>query len=311
MVPLLLSVVARAALACAVAACATPRPADTPPPGAQPTDAAAAGADIRTADDLLAALETADASISTLRADIRFDRVLVVEGDRQRREGTLYFRNGPRLHEARRLGVPPRAFAVHFDSFLVGNRREQRPDIFIFDGEWLVEILPDERLCEKSRVVGPDEDSDPLAIGQGPFPLPIGQRRADILARYEASLLSQDDGLDPEAAAYLAGGRHYQLRLVPRGPDAADADFTEIRIWYTERTLLPRLARAINADGDVSSVLLINLRTGEDLPPAAFDTSVPGEGWDVQIHEWRRPGRRVPAEDGTGAAAPGDTANSR
>jgi hypothetical protein len=248
------------------------------------------------ADDLLTELEKADAGIRLLHAEVLYDKTFEVAGDRQVRIGELWFVSEP--------GDPPRRrFAVNFTALYVDQRREEDEQVFVFDGEWLVERQPKRKLMIKRQVVPPGQRFDPLRIGEGPLPIPIGQRRDDIKARFEAVLRPAGDGLAPaadaspeeraraEALAREVEGST-QLRLMPRaGTEQAD-DFREIRLWYGRDAggrLLPRMARTVNRSGDVSIVKLINIEVNGPTPaPAAlFDVTAPAEGWDVHVMPWR------------------------
>lgn len=264
--------------------------------------------EFRTADDLLRALERADADLVTLTASVVHDLEAGFEGDRQVRVGTMKFRVDPR-----EPGRPPlRRFAVEFRTLYVGRRVEEDPRLYVFDGTILAEMFPKDRLCIRRQVVGPGEDFDPLRIGQGPLPIPIGQRREEILARFEAELLPADSGLaasDPEKLSgdereqatrltrFVAGTQ--QLRLTPRPGADERADFAEIRLWYRRegetRRLLPVMVRAVKATdsgepGDTTTVQLLEIRVNERAPvgPELFNTAIP-EGWDGHLQDWREP----------------------
>ena len=242
------------------------------------------------ADALLDALETADSDLRRLSAQVRYDRSFALAGDRQIRVGDLYFTSGEK-----RQG---RRFAVHFDTLVIGDSKRDDVKQYIFDGQWLVEKTPGEKRFVKRQVVPPGQSFDPLRVGEGFMPLPIGQRKADILKRYIAELAPLDDGLsDASLKEFVAGC--VQLKLTPR-PDLAEEDqFKEVRLWYrpggkdagTAAKLLPRLAKAINIAEDESTVQLINVKTNTDasIPDDALDTTTPSTtaGWEVLIHEYR------------------------
>jgi hypothetical protein len=279
--------------------------------------------EFRTADELLTALEDADAGMVSLTAGIRYDRTAVIQSDRQVYFGRLYFVTGNRLQGEQTAGADqplpggPRAaerqgnrkFAIHFDTRVVDDVVRNDQSSFIFDGEWLVEKNERERLFIKRQVVPPGENFDPLRIGDGPMPLPIGQKREDILKRYTAQLVEPTAGLQPPAdplpeeleeanaqAAFVRGS--YQIRLIPR-PEIQDDEFREIRLWYVrgiDGHLLPRMARTIARTGDVSLVQLgvvqVQMQDGPvnpqaQVPAPLLDTTVPREGWHVQITDWR------------------------
>lgn len=320
----LLSVVGVAAVWVGVAAGQTSVPAAEPAVAAERARVAPQvaahdwkpGDAIDDADDLLVALETADADITTFTAGLRYTRMFALAGDEQIRDGTLYFetldRGGP--------GVPAsRRFAVRFKSLQVGSRVETEPKEYIFDGEWLVEKLEKSKDFIKRQVVPPGERFDPLRIGEGPFPVPLGQRRDEVLERYEARLAPVEEGLDAESLVkFVSGGGAgggggggggkkdegtWQLVLTPRvKPQNADEQ-TLIRVWYRKGDLLPRLAVTENVAGDVSIVQMLNPeKNPKQLPHRVFDTAVPARGWNVRIEPYRVAGQaEAPAaEAGTG-----------
>lgn len=259
----------------------------------------APGAGFANADELLVTLEDADKGMRTLVADISYDKVLATVGDRQTRLGKLYFDNG--------VGGAGRRFAIRFDKLYTGPREESDPEIYVFDGQWLLQKHPKAKWYEKRQVVPPGQKFDPLKIGEGPFPIPIGQKRDDILARYNAELLKPEEGLNPkdkdqaDLISFVAGS--YQLRLVPRA-DRPDQDkFKEIRLWYRADkggNLLPVMARTIQVspepgeDGDESLVRLLNVKLNLEIPPGETDTATPpaAEGWDGQVVDFREPTRK-------------------
>jgi hypothetical protein len=263
------------------AAAAEPKASDPRPVG-----------EFKDAADLLGALEKADEGLDQFRAQIRYDRVLDLEGESQLRMGELFFDRvkGP-------TGKPVRRFAVRFDSFQVGTAERKEQRFHVFDGTWYADKMPDEKKINRKEVVGPGQSFDPMKLGEGPMPIPIGQKKDDILARYDAQLLPASDGLsaaDETLNAFLAGT--VQVRLVPKAGAAPGGDaFEEIRLWYRGKRpeqmtpgdkpsdrLLPRAARTVSVNKDISIVQLINIAVNPDpkIDASIMDTSAPA-GWEV------------------------------
>jgi len=266
------------------------------PEAARGQDAPGAGAtpgapgEFTSADELLTALESAGAEIRHLSADIAYVKEFAIQGDVQTREGRLVFESKPGEVES---AAPARRFGITFDKFQVGERVEDEQieylEQFIFDGEWLAEIRPNEKQFIRRQVVRPGERWDPLKVGEGPFPIPIQQRREDILRQYGAELLDGAEGLD-QPKLQAVGGKCYQLRLTPR-EDAGESDVREIRVWYDKQTLLPRIARTVSTADDVSLVLLKNVKLNEEaaVSEAELSTELPPDltGWNVTVEEYR------------------------
>ena len=92
---------------------AQPAPAgiEAPKPDVQPV---APAGEIKTADELLTRLETADMDIKSLEADMLYDRVFGLVGDRQIRKGKLYYvdtkakdADGKPVPGSRKFAIPP------------------------------------------------------------------------------------------------------------------------------------------------------------------------------------------------------------
>lgn len=261
-------------------------------------DPAAAEPAIATADDLLTALETADQGIKSLQAEVKYIRDSgVLQGNNTvTRQGMLFFRADFRPASAPDAPAAPprRAFAVDFDVEIVNTQVRKERRVFIFDGEWFVEKNYKDHQSKRERIVPKGQTADPLRIGSGPFPIPIGQKRSDILSRFTAQLLPPGDGIDEKDRQQFADT--YQLKLVPRvGADEA-RDYDEIRLWYRKKDLLPSLARTVNPDGARSEVFLVGPEPNRQIPDQTFDTSPvpPGSGWDEDTQEYRKPADKKP-----------------
>lgn len=264
-------------------------PAPAAVPASTPAPAAASTAPIKTASDLLDALESADKDLTTLIADVRYDKIDGLTEDRQIRRGKLYFEAAAGERTSRR-------FAVRFLSLQLGDRLDDEEQLFVFDGQWLLEVTPKHKQIIKRQVAEKGSTFDPLKIGEGPLPLPIGQKKADILKRFTVELLPDAEGLegmseeDTASLKTFAKGS-YQLKLVPEKGTPEAEKFTEVRLWYREgdaaegqRRLLPRMARTVAPkSGNVTIVRLNKVETNTTIDPVNFATQEPGKDWDVVI----------------------------
>lgn len=236
-------------------------------------------------DALLDALETADSDIEKLSASLLYEREYALAGDTQTREGSVSF-----LNVMDEEGERSRAFAVVFDWTTIGDRREPDGRTFVFDGRWLTERIPEEKLVLRREVAPPGAKFDPLKIGEGPLPLPLGQKKADILANYDAEKVAASDGIEyrDDLVKFTKGCA--QLVLVPNEARFEEDDFDEIRLWYKNRdgSPEPRMAMTLNKTGDEVIVRLWNVKRNEDatINEEAFDAEVP-EGWDFDEERYR------------------------
>lgn len=272
------------------------------PPAVEPA------AEVSDVGGLLAALESADRGIETLQGMLIYDRVFKLEGDQHIRTGTLAFES----KAAEAGGAPQRRFDVRFDTLQIGSTVRDEDMQLIFDGRWLIEKDPENRQIIKREIAPPGAGFDPMRLGESPVPLPIGQKKADIEANFEAEMLGAAEGLDPEfEQVYIdhvrSGAGSYQLRLTPREGTSAAESFREIRLWYAKGTMHPRLAKTMNRKGDVAFVQLAGVRVNEPLAGGAFEvpTGSDGEEWPVNIIEGRFDEADFPAPAGVGEGSAG------
>ena len=251
---------------------------------AQPTSQPSAHPATSDAVALLDRLETAADGLHDFRADITYhlwDSIL------ERRE----IRSGEIVYDVR-PDDGSRRFAILVTSVIVGNRRDNQKKRYVFDGSWFVEIDYDNRMFTKRQIVAPGERFDPLKLGEGPFPLPVGQRRQDVLARFEASLLegTQDEVL----AKFLAGKPVEGLKLVPRPMTPQAKEIAEVEIFYDAATLLPVGIVLTETNGNRKTVMLRHLKRNQGIDESKLSIEEPDPAqWQIDVRPWvARPSER-------------------
>jgi len=180
------------------------------------------------ADALLTAVERTSDSLRDFRANITLETTDDVTGDTERRLGQVVFVQDEGKPSTRR-------FAVVFEKFIDGSgRMDERPVRYIYADGWLTEADFKQRTLVRRQLARAGEQYDPLKPGEGPVPLPIGQRRADVLARFDASLATApSSGLLLKSARPIVG-----VCLKPK-PGMADRDLVEASVWYDAESLVP------------------------------------------------------------------------
>lgn len=291
---------ALAAAVIALPACA--QDVAPPAPGAPASSPDAAAPMFESAGDLLDALETADEGLRTLQSRITYMRIKALAMDVETRTGRLHFIAEPAEDGQR----PERTFALDFTRRFVGNElaRDSR-SVLLFDGRRLYDKDYAQKLMVVRTVVKPGEEArDPLRLGEGPLPIPIGQKKDDILAQYDATLVEDltaglatpEHAEEMEARIYetvraqatAAPGETAQLLLKAK---RSDDELTEIRLWYRrgdDGRLLPFLARAVAFDGDISIIQLADVQINAPLTDAAAEamsTDAPA-GWTTERRDF-------------------------
>jgi hypothetical protein len=259
----------------------------TPPAATPPADARAPFA---TADALLDAVEAVASTLADFRAEVALVTTDDVTGDTERREGQVLFVQEPGKPATRR-------FAVLFTVFIDGTgRADEKPVRYLYADGWLTEADFARRHLLRRQLAYPGEAFDPLKPGEGPVPLPIGQRKEDVARRFETALATQ-----PAPAAIAKLGRVQGLRLTPR-PGMADRDLLEAVVWYDLGSLAPVGVEAKKRNGTtVVQLRKATVNGGLNEAQRALFALAAGEtaGWETD----ERPlPPRAPAEAPAGTA---------
>ncbi len=231
-----------------------------------------------TPEELLDALDKADAELVHFSANMRYTIEQGLLGDLQIRRGKIYYRNDTEL-----IG---RQFCVQFRQTQLGDEIEDESVDFVFDGRWLLERMNDEHEIIKREVVRQGESVDPLAI-DGPFPLPIGQSKDEVLKLYNATLA------DNQNTGRLQG--FYELHLTPKDdahqPQSGEMlkeMVDEITLWYDPVTLLPWEIRINEGNGDIKTVQFAKVEVNGEIESTIFETTLPdnAEGWEITVEKF-------------------------
>jgi hypothetical protein len=216
-----------------------------------------------------------------------------VTGDTERRMGQVVLVQDTGKPETRR-------FAVVLEKFIDGSgRADDRPVRYVYADGWLTEADFRERTLVRRQLARPGERYDPLKPGEGPVPLPIGQRREDVMRRFEASLADSPESASLKRVTEPMVG----LRLRPR-PGMADRDLVEATVWYDAQSLVPRGVEARRRNGRTTVILRnAEVNGGLDEPQRALLSLATGatEGWRVD----ERPMPAEPVRTPDPAPSPG------
>lgn len=217
-------------------------------------------------DSILDRLEVKGRAIQGLTAqieynDIRFEPV----EDKITKHGELTFR---------RLD-PNSKFLIVFNETIAGGVKSDRKEHYLFDGEWFTERSERAKTIIKRQIVPKGKRIDPFKIGKGPFPLPFGQRRAEMLDNFRiVRKPAQPD--DPPNCDHL--------HCEPRPFSELAQKYKRVEMYIDRRLELPvRIEVERTADDNMIDVRFSRLNP--DAAPAASRFQIdrpPGPDWDVR-----------------------------
>jgi hypothetical protein len=267
---------------------AAPQAADVPAsrPAAQPAtqpaappvaiDAPAAGP---TVDELLNKLESGAADLVAFAARITYEKFDETLGRKEIRIGEIIYQRDAETNQKR--------FAALFDAVITGNQRRERLKHYIFDGRWLAEVDHESKQFIKREIVPPGKSLDPLKLGEGPFPLPIGQPKKDVLERFDVTRA------ELPAEGLLKDLKETDgLLLVPKPGTAEARDFTKVTLFYDRATMLPVGIMTLETNGDRKTIRLTDAKRNPALDDAALKKldirdPDPHDGWGIDVQAWK------------------------
>ena len=222
---------------------------------ASPVDSTA---QFQSTDAMLSALEKAGDTIRSLRANVIYDRVDAVSENRERRTGQIVLTQDSQQLKSRTL-------AIMFDQFIdASGHASPQTQRFVFHGGWLFEFDDARHQLIARELVPPGEQLDPLRIGEGPVPIPIGQKKDEVLRRFEVQLVPLPEQPLLKRLVNIQG-----LVMRPKLNAGVDPDLAEIDVWYDLGTLMPVAVAATTKGGDQKILLLTKLELNKELDVSA------------------------------------------
>jgi len=181
---------------------------------------------------ILDRLESKGGQIKDIETPIRFTKIDPVLEDKQVFQGLLRYKEDQ----------PNPRFFIRFDKFTQEGITREQPEWHLFDGQWYIEARQRTNTIVKRQIVRPGEEINVFRIGQGPFPLPFGQKKAEILKYFDVKLLPPAQG-DP------AGSVHLECTPKP-GTDMADK-YGSVHFYVDRRLDLPVTVRTVEKSENV------------------------------------------------------------
>lgn len=219
-------------------------------------------------DRILTRLE--DRHISDLRARIVWELRYPTDEpeDSERKFGDLWYKDEQ----------PVAKFKAAFSEKTVGDTKRKLDEQHMFDGRWYHELRSETKTVTR-REIRKESDPNPYKLGEGAFPLPFGQRKADILREFNLEVVPPTKN-DPE--------RTDRLKLTPKPGGQMDSYYKTIEFWIgradAEYPGLPTQVRTAKKDGTgaVNSYITVTFKKIElnsgfasnvfDIPtPIGFD----------------------------------------
>jgi hypothetical protein len=272
---------------------AAPKPPATTPPAATPKLLATPSAAKPTAPKpitpeamkLLKALEAAGANFPVLTAKVNYNVLDRLTGDEETRTGSVAFQN--------RTAKTPARFAIRFETLALGKAKPVDSKLdYVYDGYWFHIAKHRQKTITRIEVTRPGQEADVLKIGKGPFPIPFGQKAADVARLFEVTTRAPRES-DPKNTGYL--------RLVPRKEHKVSVKFTRMEIWIDEKTFLPMKVKTRDTNKAYTTATFSEIKKADKLADTLFVLKKQ-RGWTETVESMAKP--KTPAKPTTRSATP-------
>jgi outer membrane lipoprotein-sorting protein len=228
---------------------------------AQATRPAALTAESPT-DTVLDALDVVGRDLRSFSASVRLAETDAIAQDTVARTGTtIYQATAP--GEAR--------MRITFEQRIQDGAVQAQKIEYLLAGGWLVDRNYARKVEVNRQVLRPGEKINLLKLGEGPFPLPIGQPKDEVYKQFEVKKVAAAAG-DPQGTVHL--------ELKPKAGTRFERNFSVIDVWVDLGTHFPR--RIATSDRNATSLRttdLENIRVGVEVADEAFKLPEIGPDW--------------------------------
>jgi outer membrane lipoprotein-sorting protein len=258
-----------------VLGCTTARAAD---------DGAAAGAVAGLSadpslDQVLDALDRRGRDMKTLRADVRLTDNDLVMGDKVSRTGTFVLEN--RADGSSRAHV---LFKVKEEGEK-GEKKTQEKIEYILDGGKLIDRNYTKSTQNTQVVLRPGEKMNLLKLGEGPFPLPIGQSKEEVHRAFDAKKIDPAKD-DPPGTVHV--------QLIPKADTSLARKFKVIDVWVSTKDEMPQRITTLEPNETNERVVdLNNVKVNAPVSDADFQMDKIDETkWTLHDSAYQDSGKR-------------------
>ena len=242
---------------------------------AAPTTAPADGLE-----PLLLKMQAAGEDLTTLTARVTLDDYDFQTGANPVRPGRLALRRGQEPGDV--------AFHALFPAVRDGTDGPVRPEKieYLLVGDTLVDRDYRKRV-QVTRRLPPDANvGDPFKLGEGPFPLPIGQPPETVRRQFEVERYDPADAEANDLELEALPGT-VRLRLVPRPDSPFARDFERIELDVDPETGFPARVTTLDPAGiKLKSAAFEDVERNADLGEAAFELeAIDLSDWNVIVED--------------------------
>jgi hypothetical protein len=236
----------------------------TTAPSSQPASTQKATQELKAADPKVDAIldrqEKAGKDIKDLTTKVTHELYQIIPDDRQTKLGVVRYR-------AAQNGKDPK-FMIQFDTLIHDDLKLNQKEWFCFDGRWFREIREHTKSAIDREVVAEGEKFDAFKLGEGPFPLPFGQKKSDILKDFDVTLAkpAKDDPADTD-----------HLVMVPKKDSRFVKKYKKVEFWIERKRNLPVRVVSYDTHSNIITADFNEIQINTGIPDNQLWIEVPSD----------------------------------
>ncbi len=214
-------------------------------------------------DQALDALHEVGVNLKGFTAEVRLSEVDPLSGDEFSRPGRVWYQS---------LGEGASRMRVVFDQKEQGGKILPQKIEYKLENGWLIDRDYRRKLEVNRQVLRPGEKINLLKLGEGPFPLPIGQPRDEVKKLFEVASGKPIDGETPPSDTV-------HIALAPRPGTPFAKKFAVIDVWVDRPGHMPRRIEVVEKSGTIRTTDLTNVRLNPSMSDDDFKLPAIDKEW--------------------------------
>lgn len=164
---------------------------------------------------------------------------------------------------------------VLFDKKQIGKRLDPSAKVeYVLDNGWLIDRDYKNKVQVDRQVLKPGQKVNLLKLGEGPFPLPIGQPREEVLKMFEVKKVDPSQE-DPANTVHV--------QLTPKPDSQFSRKFQTIDVWVDAQNNFPVRIETLDPNGtEVRTTNLSNIQVNQGLSDRQFTLEKIGNDWKMR-----------------------------
>jgi outer membrane lipoprotein-sorting protein len=214
-------------------------------------------------DDVLDALDARGQTLNGFTANVKLSESDAATGDATLRTGKIWYQAGenPRIR-------------VLFEKRESNKKITDDKIEYLLSGRDLIDRTYSTKREVMRHILKPGEKMNLLKLGEGPFPLPIGQKKEDVHANFEVKKMEPAKS-DPPGTV--------QILLSPKPATRLARRFKSINVWVDLKDHMPKKIETLDTnETTIRSTELTNVQINPTLTDADFTLpKVSADDWQL------------------------------